>query len=139
MWAWAWYGVRDGVIGMYLCQFQSLSSSLPFVSSPPPPPADCYLLQIQQYNVVSSALKPKTEGAAIKADANQSDDSNMVAPATGQKEAPPQWYDIDVVKGTQYTVTGYQVPIEDPTVKVRVRVRGREGGKEEKLRVRGGG
>ena len=43
----------------------------------------------------------------------------MVALATGQKEAPPQWYDIDVVKGTQYTVTGYQVPIEDPTVKVR--------------------
>ena len=43
----------------------------------------------------------------------------MVAPATGQKEAPPQWYDIDVVKGTQYTVTGYQVPFEDPTMKVR--------------------
>ena len=38
----------------------------------------------------------------------------MVALATGQKEAPPQWYDIDVVKGTQYTVTGYQVPIRDP-------------------------
>ena len=51
----------------------------------------------------------------------------MVAPATGQKEAPPQWYDIDVVKGTQYTVTGYQVPIEDPTVKVRVG--GGEGGR----------
>ena len=93
-----------------------------FKATPPPLPslpADCYLLQIQQYNVVSSALKPKTEGAAIKADANQSDDSNMVAPATGQKEAPPQWYDIDVVKGTQYTVTGYQVPFEDPTMKVR--------------------
>jgi len=24
-----------------------------------------------------------------------------------------------VAKGTQYTVTGYQVPVEDPTVKVR--------------------
>ena len=80
--------------------------------------ADCYLLQIQQYNVTTSTLKPKTEGAAIKADADQSEASSVVAPATGQKEAPPQWYDIDVAKGTQYTVTGYQVPVEDPTVKV---------------------
>ena len=99
---------------LFATKFQSHPSS----SLLPSLPADCYLLQIQQYNVVSSALKPKTEGAAIKADANQSDDSNMVAPATGQKEAPPQWYDIDVVKGTQYTVTGYQVPFEDPTMKV---------------------
>ena len=130
---WGWYGMR--VLGCEGWGYRNVPLSvskplffLPF-RLPPPPLADCYLLQIQQYNVVSSALKPKTEGAAIKADANQSDDSNMVAPATGQKEAPPQWYDIDVVKGTQYTVTGYQVPIEDPTVKVRVRVR---------VRVRGG-
>ena len=42
----------------------------------------------------------------------------MVAPATGQKEAIPQWYDIDVVKTTQYTVSGYQVPVEDEEGKV---------------------
>ncbi len=27
-----------------------------------------------------------------------------------------KWYDVDIVKGTQYTVTAYQVPIEEPTV-----------------------
>ena len=60
----------------------------------------------------SVAPKPKTDGAAIKADADQSDSSNVVAPATGQKEAVPQWYDVDIVKGTQYTVTSYQMPVD---------------------------
>ena len=40
----------------------------------------------------------------------------MVAPATGQKEAVPQWYDVDVVKGTQFTVTGYNVATETPPI-----------------------
>ncbi len=39
----------------------------------------------------------------------------MVAPATGQKEAVPQWYDVDVVRGTQYTVSGYNVKVDVPT------------------------
>ena len=91
--------------------------------SPPPlsppllSPADCYLLQIQQYSTSPAPQKPKTDGAAIKADTGQSD-SGVVAPATGQKEAIPQWYDIDVVKTTQYTVNGYQVPVEDEEGKV---------------------
>ena len=81
-------------------------------SLPPSPlPADCYLLQIQQYTAVPTTLKPKVEGATIKAEPGQSD-TGVVAPATGQKEAIPQWYDIDVVKTTQYTVSGYQVPVE---------------------------
>ena len=76
--------------------------------------ADCYLLQIQQYNVSSpSGAKPRTEGAAIKAEAEQADPgSSAITPATGQKETPPIWYDVDIVKGTQYTVSGYQVPSE---------------------------
>ena len=40
---------------------------------------------------------------------------NAVTPATGQKEAVPQWYDVEVVKGTQYTVTGYSVGAEGST------------------------
>lgn len=86
--------------------------SLP--SLPPSLPADTYLLQIQPYNFSGSAQKPKTEGATIKADSDQSDAGNVVAPATGQKEAVPQWYDVDVVKGTQFTVTGYNVATETP-------------------------
>lgn len=86
-------------------QFLSLSS------------ADCYLLQIQQYNTTPPTPKPKTEGMAVKAESGQSE-AGVVAPATGQKEAIPQWYDIDVVKTTQYTVNGYQVPIENEEGKV---------------------
>ena len=59
---------------------------------------------------MSSTQKPKMEG---KTEANQT-----VAPATGQKEALPQWYDVDVVKGTQFTVTGYRVPMEEAGEKV---------------------
>lgn len=33
----------------------------------------------------------------------------------GQKEAVPQWYDVDVVRGTQYTVSGYSVKVDMPT------------------------
>ena len=76
--------------------------------------ADTYLLQIQPYNFSGAPHKPKTEGATIKADADQSDAGNVIAPATGQKEAVPQWYDVDVVKGTQFTVTGYNVATETP-------------------------
>ena len=71
--------------------------------------ADSYLLQIQPYNFATTH-KPKTEGTAIKADSDQSESGNVVAPATGQKEAPPQWYDVEMVKGTQFTVTGYNIP-----------------------------
>lgn len=88
-----------------------------FISTPLislPLPADTYLLQIQPYNFSGTTQKPKTEGATIKADSDQSDAGNVVAPATGQKEAVPQWYDVDVVKGTQFTVTGYNVPAETP-------------------------
>lgn len=27
----------------------------------------------------------------------------------------PQWYDVDVVRGTQYTVSGYNVKVDTPT------------------------
>lgn len=82
--------------------------------------ADNYLLQIQPYHLAAAAAastalsKPKTEGTAIKA-TDQSDAANVVAPATGQKEAVPQWYDVNLVKGTQFTVTGYSVPVDTPT------------------------
>lgn len=74
--------------------------------------ADTYLLQVQPYELSTVPNKPKTEGAAIKADASDQSGENAVTPATGQKEAVPQWYDVEVVKGTQYTVTGYSVAAE---------------------------
>ena len=67
------------------------------------PSADCYLLQIQQYNL--PAANKKANGTQPEA--------TTVAPATGQQQAaeePPRWYDVDVVKATVCTVTGYQIP-----------------------------
>ena len=77
--------------------------------------ADCYLLQIQQYNFAGLPQKPKIEGgAAIKAEAG--DPNGSILPATGQKEVVMQWHDVDIVRGTQYTVTGYQIPVEGDKV-----------------------
>lgn len=59
-------------------------------SPPPPPAADRYLLQIQQYIMPGSGASKE-----------------------GGEEA---WHDVDIVKTTVYTVTGYQIP-KDPTVK----------------------
>jgi len=70
--------------------------------------ADCYLLQIQQYNLPANNAankKPTTNGTQPEA--------TTVAPATGQQQAaeePPRWFDVDVVKATVCTVTGYQIP-----------------------------
>lgn len=74
--------------------------------------ADNYLLQIQPYNFTSSKSKPEPKPDATKP---ESDDSAASASAMGQKEAVPQWYDVDVVRGTQYTVSGYSVKVDMPT------------------------
>lgn len=82
-----------------------------------PPPADNYLLQIQPYNFNS---KPKVDSStkepATPSNKTDAEDGGacVVAPATGQKEVAPQWYDVDVVKGTQYTVTGYTIKMDIP-------------------------
>lgn len=60
------------------------------------------MLQVQEYGNTPNPPKPEDAKATP-------------APAT---EQALKWYDVDVVKGTQFTVTAYQVPIEDPT-KVR--------------------
>ena len=70
------------------------------------PSADNYLLQIQPYNFSSSKSKAEAK-SDTKSDAEE--------PAASQKEALPQWYDVDVVKGTQYTVSGYNVKVDVPT------------------------
>ena len=74
--------------------------------------ADNYLLQIQPYNFTASK-KPEPKADATKGEGEES--AGAVAPATGQKEAVPQWYDVDVVRGTQYTVSGYNVKVDMPT------------------------
>ena len=38
----------------------------------------------------------------------------MVASAGSKEEEP--WYDVDIVKGTLYTVTGYHVPKDTATI-----------------------
>lgn len=79
--------------------------------------ADSYLLQVQPYEFTSVPQKPQTEGAAIKAADNDAlSAGNAVTPATGQKEVVPQWFDVEVVKATQFTVTGYTVSVESPPV-----------------------
>ena len=102
--------------------------------------ADNYLLQIQPYNFTSS--KPKTDstsastpskteaGKAVtptapstKTEASDTG-AGVLAPGTGQKEVPPTWYDVDVVKGTQYTVTGYSTKVDFPVDQVRCGRRG---------------
>lgn len=68
------------------------------------------MLQIQPYNFTSS--KPKSDA---KAEAASTTEDPTAPSAPGQKEALPQWYDVDVVKGTQYTVSGYNVKVDTPT------------------------
>ena len=46
----------------------------------------------------------------------EGDPNGSILPATGQKEVVMQWHDVDVVRGTQYTVTGYQIPVEGDKV-----------------------
>ena len=59
--------------------------------------------------------KPKLEGgASIKAEAG--DPNGSILPTTGQKEVVMQWHDVDIVRGTQYTVTGYQITVEGDKV-----------------------
>lgn len=43
-----------------------------------------------------------------------SEDGGVATPPS-QKEPTPQWYDVDVVRGTQYTVSGYSVKVDTPT------------------------
>jgi host cell factor len=64
--------------------------------------ADNYLLQVQEY--VSSPAPANPPPPAVKSEENPK-----------PSEPPSKWYDVDVIKGTQYTVTAYQVPMEDPT------------------------
>ena len=45
--------------------------------------------------------------------ANGTTASEGSAPAAPPTENVQKWYDVDVVKGTQFTVTAYQVPNED--------------------------
>ena len=72
--------------------------------------ADNYLLQIQPYNFTSSKAKSEAKPEGSKAESDE-----PAVPAGGVKEAVPQWYDVDVVRGTQYTVSGYNVKVDTPT------------------------
>ena len=65
--------------------------------------ADNYLLQIQEYSTATPATTTPSKP----------DEAPKTVPTS--PEQAPKWFDVDVVKGTQYTVTAYQVPVEDPT------------------------
>ncbi len=89
--------------------------------------ADHYLLQIQPYNFNS---KPKTEATPKTEGAPKPDPQPSASKAEGEeggsgtvpKDTPPQWYDVDVIKGTQCTVTGYSVSKETAQDQAEVRV-----------------
>ena len=51
------------------------------------------------------AMRPSSP--SDKTEANYTGASVVVAPGTGQKEVPTTWYDVNIVNGTQYTVTSY--------------------------------
>jgi len=70
--------------------------------------ADHYLLQIQPYNFNS---KTKTEASKAEQTSTGKGEGEE---GGAQRDASPQWYDVDVVKGTQCTVTGYSVKKEGP-------------------------
>ena len=72
--------------------------------------ADQYLLQIQPYNFNS---KSKTEASKTEQSSTGKGEGEESATG-GQRDASPQWYDVDIVKGTQCTVTGYTVRKEGP-------------------------
>ena len=88
---------------------------------------DHYLLQIQPYNFNSkpkTEATPKTEGAPktdpqpSESKAEEEEGGSGAAP----KDTPPQWYDVDVIKGTQCTVTGYSVSKETAQDQAEVRM-----------------
>ncbi len=85
---------------------------------------DHYLLQIQPYNFNSkpkTEATPKTEGAP-KTDPQPSASKAEEEEGAVPKDTPPQWYDVDVIKGTQCTVTGYSVSKETAQDQAEVRM-----------------
>ena len=92
--------------------------------------ADNYLVQIQPYNFTSSkpkkdftyeskSRKPKPRTAvsppvpSTRTEASHTK-TEVVTPSQSQKEISPMCYDIDVVKGSQYTVTNYSSKVDFP-------------------------
>lgn len=71
--------------------------------------ADSYLLQIQEY--VSTQ---------VTSNSNKTDETKPTNSTQTEGNTPlpqpidiiPKWFDVDIVKGTQFTVTAYQVPTE---------------------------
>ena len=71
--------------------------------------ADSYLLQIQEYvstQVTSNSNKPD-ETKPTNSTQNEGN-----TPLPQPIEIIPKWFDVDIVKGTQFTVTAYQMPTE---------------------------
>ena len=71
---------------------------------------------MQEY--VPPQPKPATDAGAKPDAAAAAPVGNGATPTPPQPDPTPQWYDVDVVKGTQFTVTAYQVPQGPKTDKV---------------------
>lgn len=102
-WVSEWVESVYTVIHVFILSFLSVSLSL---SS-----ADNYLLQVQEYSSSSSTTPTAPQPPKTTEDAKPAAAPPTTAPPTEQSK----WYDVDVIKGTQYVVTAYQVPVEDPT------------------------
>ena len=90
-----------------------------------------YLLQIQPYdiclsksgmdltapsktmlgNVVAPVIPTKTEAI--------DNGTNVAVPDTALMEISSRWYDVDLVEGTKYTVTGYSTKLDSHVNQVR--------------------
>ena len=92
-------------------------------------------MQIQPYNFTPSKTKTDSTSAsttnktepneavtlAVPSTKTEVNDTNtgVDAQGTDQMEVPPMWYDIDVVNGTEYTVTDYSTNVDFRMVQVR--------------------
>ena len=85
-------------------------------------------MQIQPYNFMPSKSKTDStsasttsktepnEAVALAAPSTKTEvngtNTGVDAPGTDQMEVTLTWYDIDVVNGTEYTVTGYSTNVD---------------------------
>ena len=58
-----------------------------------------------------AALSPAVPSTSTEADNTE---TGVVTPSKSQKEVSPIWYDVDVVKVSQYTVTNYSTKVDFP-------------------------
>ncbi len=78
--------------------------------------ADSYLLQIQEYVAPSATAAPSKPAEETKPANGMTGEGATPTPAPSVATPPEtvlKWYDVEIVKGTQFTVTAYNVATEE--------------------------